>query len=439
MKNSTISFRIIAFSICFLLYISCVFALNISSVDAEKWKFKSKNGKTTVLAKGISTSKPLSNCFAAGTPVCLKAAGSIAGTNDLRTLMSKAKKSGEVKKWFFKGKKDAIILYIPKKKLLKCKIWKEYPNDAVVFVDDGMERIPAGNLQMGNAFNDGENDEVPVHDVNISDFYMDRYEVSNEKMREVLQWAFDNGKIAASSTTVQNTTGDVQELLKLEDPYCQIGYFSGVFTVDPGKDNYPCVDVTWYGACAYSNYKSVKEGLAPCYNLYNWSCNYSANGYRLPTEAEWEKAARGGQAGHRFPWGYGIEWISHDRANYLSFWAGGSPWYPYDHADKEGYHPTFSKGSFPYTNPVDYFEANAYGLHNMAGNVWEWCGDWYMADWYSQPGATQPDTLGPVTGTARVSRSCGWEEQADGTRCAARYYRGATYSSYTGGFRCARQ
>lgn len=430
---------IIAVSVmCSALFVSSVYALEISAADAEKWKFKSRNGKTMLLAKGITTAKPLSNCFTAGTPACLKAAGSVAVTNDLRTLTAKANKGGEVKKWFYKGKKDAVILYIPKKKLLKCKVWKEYPGNAVVFIDDGMELIPAGNFQMGDTCSEGENDEVPVHGVYISDFYMDRYEVSNEKMREVLQWAFDNGKITANTTTVQNSTGDVQELLTLSDPYCQISFSSGVFTVEPGKGNYPCVDITWYGACAYSNYKSEKEGLVPCYNLYNWSCNYSANGYRLPTEAEWEKASRGGHAGHRFPW-HDVEWISHDLANYFSFWAGGSPWYQYDNADKEGYHPAFSKGNFPYTNPVDYFEANAYGLHNMAGNVWEWCWDWYMADWYSQPAATQPDTLGPVSGTARVSRSCGWEEQPDGARCASRYYRFPSYSSYMSGFRCVQQ
>ncbi len=424
---------------CSALFVSSVSALDISSADAEKWKCKSKNGKTTIVAKGITTAKALSNCFAAGTPVCLKIAGSVAGTNDLRTLISKAKKSGEVTKWYYKGKRDAVIVYVPKKNMLKCKFWKEYPSNTVVYVDDGMERIPAGYFQMGDTFSEGELDELPVHGVNISSFYIDRYEVSNEKMRKVLQWAFDNGKIAANATTVENNTGDKQKLLSLEDPYCQVGFSSGVFTIDPGKDNYPCVEVTWYGALAYCNYKSEKEGLNSCYDFTDWSCNWSANGYRLPTEAEWEKAARGGQVGHRFPWSARVDVISHTRANYKSFWEGGVPYYPYDNANSEGYHPTFNTGNFPFSNPEGYFAANSYQLYDMAGNVWEWCWDWYTVSWYNQLGATQADTRGPESSTQRVTRGGSWNSYANGARCATRFSRLPSDSFYSCGFRCAQQ
>src|SRR5207249_694540 len=102
--------------------------------------------------------------------------------------------------------------------------------------------------------------------------------------------------------------------------------------------------------------------------------NWAANGYRLPTEAEWEKAARGGLSGQRFPWGNTIDW-SH--ANYYSFWSGGAHVYSYDLAPTSGPDPAFFDNVYPYTSPVGSFGANGYGLYDMAGNVFEWCWDSY--------------------------------------------------------------
>src|ERR1019366_9327509 len=155
-----------------------------------------------------------------------------------------------------------------------------------------------------------------------------------------------------------------------------------------------------------------------------------ASGYRLPTEAEWEKTARGGLSGQRFPWGYTIDW-SH--ANYASDWVGGAPYYSYDLAPTSGSDPAFNDGVYPYTSPVGSFAANGYGLYDMAGNVFEWCWDWYGTP-YGQPTSTNP--TGPASGSYRVFRGGYWNSYANHARCAFRsyYYPFDAYDSF--GFRC---
>lgn len=302
----------------------------------------------------------------------------------------------------------------------------------------GMAFIPAGSFLMGATTNMGHEfygGEAPQHSVYVSAFYMDRYEVTNDKMVEVMQWAYQQGKISVTTATVRNLEGNQQELLDLDSFYCSITWNGSQFQMTAAKGSgYPCVEVTWYGAVAFCNYRSQKEGRTPCYNLSNWSCDWSANGYRLPTEAEWEKAARGAANGRRFPWS-DANTISHSRANYYAFPSG----YAYDVNPTQGYHPTFASGEYPSTSPVGYFAANGYGLYDMAGNVWEYCWDWYQSDWYSQAEATQSDVRGP-TGPlfTRVLRGGSWSGLASYTRCAYRYYDSPDGSYYTFGFRCLR-
>jgi len=301
-------------------------------------------------------------------------------------------------------------------------------------VPAGTALIPAGSFQMGDTFSEGNSDELPLHDVYIDAFYMDKYEVSNEKMREVMQWAFDNGKITATVATVTNLEGDQKELLDLNSSDCQISFLTNnnTFVVDAGKSNYPCVEVTWYGSQAYCNYKSDMAGLERCIAFTDWSCDWNANGYRLPTEAEWEKAARGGAAGMRFPWS-DTNIITHARANYSS-----SSSYPYDVSTTRGYNPAFTNGVMPYTSPEGYFAANDYGLYDMAGNVWEWNNDWYSGSWYSDAGATNANTRGPESGSYRVKRGGSWRNGAVLARCANRYYGTPGDSWGRLGFRCVR-
>jgi len=202
-------------------------------------------------------------------------------------------------------------------------------------------------------------------------FYMDRTEVTNDEMIRVMQWAYDNGKLIVSSISVKNAQGNQQELLDLDASYCRITWSGSTFGVKSTKGSgYPCVEVSWYGSLAYCNYRSEMDGRTPCYNLSDWSCNTSANGYRLPSSSEWEYAARGGLISKRFPWG---DTIDHNKANYYSVWVNGSPMYSYDVNSTDGYHPAYYDGEYPYTSPVESFAPNGYGLYDMAGNVAEWC------------------------------------------------------------------
>jgi formylglycine-generating enzyme required for sulfatase activity len=158
-------------------------------------------------------------------------------------------------------------------------------------------------------------------------------------------------------------------------------------------------------------------------------CNFAAGGYRLPTEAEWEKAARGGLSGKRFPGG---DTITHSEANYYS-----DASYAYDVSPTRGYHPTYATGSTPYSSPVGSFAPNAYGLYDMAGNMFEWCWDWYDGSYYASSPSSDP--RGASSGLYRVGRGGGWAGDAGSPRTAYRSnFSGSKYYFYDLGFRCVR-
>ena len=289
-----------------------------------------------------------------------------------------------------------------------------------ITVDNDMVLIPAGSFDMGDTFNEGNSDELPVHSVYISAFYMDKYEITKSKSDEVFNWSFTNG------------------------------YF--FYLGGSGKEtNHPVQNIDWFDMVKWCNARSEKEGRTPCYYtssskttvyksgeipLANDWVNWEANGYRLPTEAEWEKAARGGAAGHRFPW-TDADTISHIRANFKSHWQSGVPYFTYDVSTTAGYHPTYDDGTFPYTSPVGSFAANGYGLYDMAGNVREWCWDWYDANYYSNSPPSNPH--GPAPNTQRVTRGGDWFSVPSYPRCADRIGILPIGAGGNYGFRCVRK
>jgi formylglycine-generating enzyme required for sulfatase activity len=152
--------------------------------------------------------------------------------------------------------------------------------------------------------------------------------------------------------------------------------------------------------------------------------NWSANGYRLPTEAEWEKAARGGLSGQRFPWGLTI---SESQANY----SADTETYSYD-LGPDGANTNFNTTGYPYTSPVGYFPPNGYGLFDMAGNLFEWCWDWYATPPYpvGSPYLGGTDPRGPANTGARVQRTGAWNNAPSYQRC---FNRDAFYPNYGNG------
>jgi len=274
-----------------------------------------------------------------------------------------------------------------------------------------MVLIPAVSFTMGDTL-DGDGDAIPTN-IYVSAFYMDMNLVSYSQWQSVYNWATNHG-------------------------YGFVHAGSGKAT------NHPVQTVNWYDVVKWCNARSQQAGLTPVYytdagltQVYTNGdpgygslpvyANWSAKGYRLPTEAEWEKAARGGSSGQRFPWG---NTISESQANYY-----GNTGYIYD-LGPNSYNTNFNTGEQPYTSPAGYFAPNGYGLYDMAGNVLEWCWDWYGTP-YGQPTTTNP--TGPGTGSHRVLRGGHWGGYAVYARCASRlfnYYPADNNSCV--GFRCVR-
>ena len=255
----------------------------------------------------------------------------------------------------------------------------------------GMVAIPAGT-------NAGTDPDFGAYSLTVSAFYMDKYEVTKDQWDTVRTWGASNG-------------------------YTDL-------VAGAGKaGTHPVQTVNWYNVVKWCNARSEMAGLTPAYysdaglsSVFRTGTvsgvdppyvDGSATGYRLPTDEEWEYAARGGAVSKRFPWGDSDN-ISHARANYRAL--GG---YTYDDSDGADYHPTYKDATFPYTSPVGDFAANGYGLYDMAGNVWEWCYSWY-------PGQE---------GSFRVGRGGRWNDYANKGGVAFRNFNAPGFMNYSIGFR----
>lgn len=257
---------------------------------------------------------------------------------------------------------------------------------------DGVEMvyIPEGKFKMGSADKDLM-EVAPVHTVYTDAFYMDRYEVTNKLY----------AKFLSDVKPTEGNSGDRQKWVvlrsDLEDPNkitwwpTEIIQNEDKYRAFEGYENLPVITVSWEGARSY--------------------CEWA--GKRLPTEAEWEKAARGGLEEKAYPWGNEIP-------------TGGVV---YDRSWRDNQRPA------P-TNHVGNYHPNAYGLYDMAGNVWEWCQDWYDPGYYEDSESKNPQ--GPETGELKVQRGGSWYNNAYILRVAIRNFSNPLTQADAVGFRCVK-
>jgi len=238
--------------------------------------------------------------------------------------------------------------------------------------------LPGGEFLMGS--DRGNFDETPAHKVRVSPFLIDMFEVTQEMFRQA----------------------------QLPNP--------SHWQESPKK---PVERVRWLDAKRYCNERSLLEQLQPCYNEKTpaWDCNYSANGYRLPTEAEWEYACRAGTDGD----------------------------YDFERADKLRQYAWFSEDSDQKTHIVGQKKPNGFGIYDLYGNVSEWCEDVYSPTYYKESPAADP--LGPPSrgkDVRRVIRGGSWKSSADQCQATARQGErtgdtDACFSTDYCGFRCVRR
>jgi formylglycine-generating enzyme required for sulfatase activity len=243
----------------------------------------------------------------------------------------------------------------------------------------GMVMIPAGDFLMGSE--EGSEVEKPVHRVYLDAYFMDSTPVTNAQFAEF-----------TAATGYGTTAERLERIVNLQEGDSVETAKSWRTFATPERDNHPVIFVSWLDADAYAR----------------WATK------RLPTEAEWEKAARGGLDRKRFPWG---DEITDHGANWGKTQSGPE--------------------AMPPTTPISMFPPNDYGLYDMVGNVWEWCADWYFDPYYEISPEENP--AGPDGGQYRVRRGASWNiRESFRLRCANRGAMPPDRFFANLGFRCAR-
>lgn len=264
----------------------------------------------------------------------------------------------------------------------------------IITITSEMVYVPGGSFIMGDTHGGGDSQEHPTHNVTVSSFYISKYPITQVEYTQYMP----------------------------ASPNWSSNYGIG--------DNYPAYWISWYAVLKYCNLRSIAEGLSPVYyisgysnpanwgsvptsNNYNWNnvlCDWSANGYRLPTEAEWEYAARAGS---------------------------NNPDYLYSGSNNIDTVAWYSGNNTPYgTKPVGEKNPNGLGIFDMSGNVWDWCWDWWSPFYYGNSPISNP--RGPTSGDVRVVRGGYWSADAWGCRVSNRGIFWPHSCNYSNGFRVCR-
>ncbi|MCP4547988.1 MAG: formylglycine-generating enzyme family protein [bacterium] len=283
-----------------------------------------------------------------------------------------------------------------------------------ITVPDNFVQISAGGFAMGAQQDEpgAEPDEYPRHQVTLSRaFAILSTEVTNFQYLTMAQWAINQGYASASSASLRDDLGGMAELLDLDDGESDIEYTNGLLHTN--RPNHPVKEVSWFGAAAYCDWLNLHRGLPMVYDHVTWANSPNTmTGYRLPTEAEWEYVCR---AGSETAFANGN--INDENCNDTNLDRIG--WYCGDELD--------------WTSPVGLKQANAWGVYDMHGNLYEWCNDWYSSTIYSTTSPLNP--TGPVTGTQRVLKGGDWPAEAIQCRSANRQSEVPSYGDGDMGFR----
>ena len=364
MKNSVNLLIFIVINLLVIAQLGCGIDTLFSSEESEE------GGERATFVSAIP---PSGSMLAANTPITVSFSGPPASLNATPGVTAVSENTATISGPFTLGALRLVLTWADGTHTLDYTVLPPAP--------EGMVFIPAGEFEMGSKDPQAEDDEQPVHTVSVDAFYMDAHEVTN---REYHQFILENPEWQKEQIAARFHDGNY------------LKHWDGNDYPD-WKAQHPVTWVSWYAAMAYSAWADK----------------------RLPTEAEWERAARGGIAGTKYPWRGGI---SEEAANY--------------------------NNHLKDTTPVGRYPPNRYGLSDMCGNVWEWCLDAYDASFYSVSGHQNPfSSPHPMeyiianfaeVQTDRVLRGGSGSSTAESVRVANRLkdVPSGTYSD--SGFRCVK-